>query len=72
MNILIGTDDLDPKLKICQIWAQIFIKFCTSRKSNMLIMNIVLEIDDFDPNFVPTIEVLNDFMNLALRTNGVY
>ena len=46
--------DLDPKLKT---WAELvsklqcaptFIKFGTYYKSNMLIMNVVLGIDDFN------------------------
>ena len=55
MNVLIGIDGLDPKLKICKIWSQkwnvlqFFLKFCTCSNSNMLIMNIVLGIDDLDP-----------------------
>ena len=55
MNIIIGTDGLDPKLHIRQIWfqewnvLQIFMKFSTYSKSSMLIVNIVLGIDDLDP-----------------------
>ena len=48
INVLIGIDDLDPKLQICKNlvpklkFSPIFIKFGTLNKSNMLIMNITL------------------------------
>ena len=48
MNIVLGTDDLDPKLLIRVIlvptlqFAPIFMKFSTHNKSNMLIMNLIL------------------------------
>ena len=52
MNILIGIDDFDPKLKIREIWPQkcvsIFMKFDIQSKSNMQIMNTVLGIDYLD------------------------
>ena len=48
MNIVFGTDDLDPKLWIqgnlvqTLKFAQIFMKFVTCSKLKMLIMNIIL------------------------------
>ena len=39
INILIGINDFNPKLQICEIWSQ---KFGTHNKSNMLIVNIIL------------------------------
>ena len=57
------------KIAMCLI----FMKFGSQSKSNMLIMNISIGIDDLDPNFGPTIEVLNDFMRFAApRTNGIF
>ena len=38
----------------------------------MLILNMLLGIDDLDPYFGPTIEVLNDFMNFGTRNNGIF
>ena len=48
MNMVLGTDDLNPKLKIranyvpALKFAPVFTKFCTHNKWNMLIMNIIL------------------------------
>ena len=48
MNMVFGTDDLDPKLKIranfvpTLKFAPIFMKFGTHNKWNMLIMNMIL------------------------------
>ena len=48
MNIVLGTDDLDPKLSIranvvpILKFASIFMKFGTHNKKNMLIKNIIL------------------------------
>ena len=52
MNILIGADDLDQKLQTLANLVEklkstpIFMKFGTQNKSNMLIMNIMIGIDD--------------------------
>ena len=42
-------------------------KFGSQNKSNMQIMNILIEIDDFVPNFCPAIEVLSNFMNFGTK-----
>ena len=48
MNIVLGIDDLNPKLQIRATLfaalkiAPIFMKFGTHNKSNMLIMNVIL------------------------------
>ena len=61
MNMLIGTDDLDPKLK------------CPQKKLNMLIMNIVRRIGDLDTklcilaNLVPTLKFTPSFMKFGTQ-----
>ena len=48
MNMVLGTDDLNPKLQIranyvpALKFAPVFMKFCTHSKWNILIMNIIL------------------------------
>ena len=63
INMIFEIADLDPKLKTSAMCLKmvemsdglkiakgpIFMKFGTQKKSNMLIMNIVLGIDDLDP-----------------------
>ena len=64
---------LDPKFKI---WADlvprfkynlIFMKFGIQSRENTLILNMLFGIDDFVPNFGPTIEVPDGFMKFGTK-----
>ena len=42
-------------------------KFGIQSGENTLILNILFGIDDLNPNFGPTIEVLHDFMKFGIK-----
>ena len=58
MNMVLGTEDPDPKLQIRTKFvpalklAPIFMKYCTHNKWNMLIMNIILAMAQSDRVFI--------------------
>ena len=67
MNILLRTDDPDPKL---QIWANLvpklkcaltFMKFGSQSKSNMPIMNILLGNDNLDKTLLIRANLVSKF-----------
>ena len=65
--------DLDLKLNTCRFdlkiaMCLIFMKFGTQNKSNMLIMNILIRIDDLDPKFGPKIETHTMFTNFDTQS----
>ena len=78
LNILIlyklfRNSKLDPKF---QIWADlvprfkynlIFLEFGIQSKQNAQFFNILFGVDDLDPNFGPTIKVVNNFMKFGTK-----
>ena len=81
VSILIGSDDLDPKLQICEIWSQNWsvLQFSWNlaleqiEHANYELMMILLGIDDLDPklsicvNLVPKLKWAPIFMKFGTQ-----